>query len=306
MATFDRSATGTIDSLRFSAAGVASGYAVALAGPPAGTRPPSLAVPLSLLVSSTSAINTDVAVQVSVDPAFGSLAYSNTLTNRADGIHSVTVSGLADQTKYYWRARAAETGTTTWTAWTPAWTFTPDLSAGKAFGYVYLNAGADAVPDPDSVGWVAENVGVAVTPSSVGFGAVSENVGVAVTLSGVGFGYAHYGDASTNPPDPRIWFLLPAAGRSGDGIRIFCFGVGDLAATFSGSVELDYGSILGWVAVPVISWQTFPPGPEAYTALRKLDPAAGYIDMQHTVIEIVIPDGAVPPGYPVRIRTVTP
>lgn len=306
MAVLDRAASGVLGSLRFAAAGVASGYAVALDGPPSGTRPPSRAVPLTLLVSSTSAINTDVAVEVSADPAFGSLFYSNTLTDRADGIHSVTVSGLVDQTKYYWRARAAETGTTAWAAWTPAWTFTPDLSAGKAFAYVNLNAGADLQPDPDSVAYVAENVGAELTPSGTGFGYVGENVGVMVTLSGLGFGYAHYGDASTNPPDPRVWFLLPAAGRSGDGIRIFCFGVGDLVGTYSGSVELDYGGTVGWVSVPVISWQTFPPGPDAYTAARKLDPAAGYIDMQHSVVEIVIPDGAAPPGYPVRIRTVTP
>lgn len=308
MATFDRSASLTLGALGFAASGVASGYAVALDGPPSGTRPPSLAVPLTVLVSSTSALNTDVALEVATDPGFApaSVVYSNTLTDRADGIHAVTVAGLADRTVYHWRARAAETGTTSWAAWTPAWTFTPDLSAGKAFGYVNLNAGADLVPDPDSVAYVSENVGASVTPSSVGFGYHSENIGVAVTLSGLGFGYGHYGDASTNPPAPHVWFLKPAAGRSGDGIRIYCFGVGDLVGTYAGSVELDYGGAIGWVSVPVTSWQTFPPGPEAYTALRKLDPAAGYIDMQHTVVEIVIPDGAAPPGYPVRIRTVTP
>lgn len=306
MANFDRSAALDLRPLRFAAAGVASGYAVALDGPPSGTRPPSLAVPLTLLVSSTSALNTDVGLEVSTDPAFGSLAYSNTLTNRADGIHSVTVGGLTDATLYYWRARASETGAAAWGAWTPAWTFQPDLSAGKGFAYVYLNAGADVQPDPDVVAFVHENVGAEVTPSGTGFGYVWENVGVIVTLSGLGFGYGHYGDASTNPPDPHVWFLVPTAGRSGDGIKIYCFGVGDLIGTYSGSVELDYGGTIGWVSVPVVSWQTFPPGPEAYTALRKLDPESGYIDMQHSIVEIVIPDGAVPPGYPLRIRTVTP
>jgi hypothetical protein len=306
MANIDRAATLTLRPLRFSVAGVASGYAVALDGPPSGTRPPSLAVPLTFLVSSTSSLNTDVAVEVSADPGFGVLVYSNTLTDRGDGIHSVTVSGLVDRTTYYWRARAAETGTAGWSSWTPARTFTPDLSAGKAFGYVSLNYGAAPVPDPDAVWFSDQNVGFVGTSSGVGFGYNDENVGVQVTLSAVGFGYAHYGDASTNPPAPWIWFLLPAAGRSGDGIKIYCFGVGDLIGTYSGSVELDYGGTIGWVSVPVTSWQTFPPGPEAYTALRKMDPAAGYIDMQHSIVEIVIPDGAVPPGYPLRIRTVTP
>lgn len=305
MANIDRAASGTLRALRFSASGVASGYAVALDGPPAGTRPPSLAVPLTLLVSSTSALNTDVAVQVATDAGFASVVYSNTLTNRADGIHSVTVSGLVNATKYYWRARAAETGTTSWAAWTPAWTFTPDLAAGKGFGYVSENVGAQLTPDPDSVAFVDENVGVIVSPSSVGFGYNSENVGVVVTLSGLGFGYAHYGDASTNPPGPHVWFLLPAAGREGDGIGIYCFGVGDLVGTYAGSVELFYAGA-GWVAVPVVSWQTFPPGVNAYTAARVLDPSIPHIDMQHTVIEIVVPAGALPPGYPLRVRTVTP
>lgn len=308
MAIFDRSASLTLPGLRFAASGVASGYAVALDGPPSGTRPPSLAVPLTVLVSSTSALNTDVGLEVATDPGFApaSVVYSNTLLNRADGIHSVTVAGLADRTVYHWRARAAETGTVSWGAWTPAWTFTPDLSAGKGFGYVNFNAGATLVPDPDSVAFVDENVGVMVTLSSVGFGYNDENVGVLVTLSGLGFGYGHYGDASTNPPAPHVWFLKPAAGRSGDGIKIYCFGVGDLVGTYSGSVQLFYGGTLGWVTVPVVSWQTFPPGVDAYTAARRLDPEAAYIDMQHSVVEIVVPDGAVPPGYPLRIRTVTP
>jgi hypothetical protein len=125
-----------------------------------------------------------------------------------------------------------------------------------------------------------------------------------VTLSEEVPFYVYLGDVSTNPPDPHLWFLVPAAGRSGDGIKIYCFGVGDLQATFSGLVELDYG--FGWVSVPVTSWQTFPAGPNAYLASRMLDPEAAYIDMQHTAVEITIPDGALPPGYPLRIRTVTP
>jgi len=75
---------------------------------------------------------------------------------------------------------------------------------------------------------------------------------------------------------------------------------------YSGSVELYYGTARGWVTVPVVSWQTFPPTANAYTAARKLDPETAYIDMQHSIVEIVVPDGAVPPGYPTRIRTVTP
>jgi hypothetical protein len=157
-------------------------------------------------------------------------------------------------------------------------------------------------------GWsyVDENTGPADNRKSLAIQYTDRNVGFAVNLVSIGWGYAALGDVNTAPPTPHVWFLKPAAGRSGDGINIYCFGVGDLIETYAGSVELDYGGTIGWVAVPVTSWQTFPPGPEAYTMARKLDQETGYIDMQHSVVQITIPDGALPPGYPLRIRTVTP
>jgi hypothetical protein len=289
------------------AVAVTSGYAVALQGPPEGTRIPSLAVPLVLLVSSTSALNTDVALEVATSSGFGgSVVYSNTLTNRGDGTHSVTVSGLVNLTKYWWRARAAETGTTAWTAWTPARTFIPDLNAGKAFGFVVENVGFSPAVSSTGLWAVAENVGLALLPASAGVWSSVFNAGLPPLVSGSVPFYVFEGDVSTNPPGPHVWFLRPSAGRSGDGIAIYCFGVGDLVGTYSGSVQLYYGAVLGWVTVPVTSWQTFPASANAYTAARKLDTATAFIDMQHSKIEIVVPDGALPPGYPVRIRTVTP
>lgn len=59
----------------------------------------------------------------------------------------------------------------------------------------------------------------------------------------------------------------------------------------------------GWQTVPVVSWQTFPPDANAYTEDRLLDETTQHIDMQHQVVEIVVPPGAIPPGYPVRICT---
>lgn len=306
MANLDTGATLVLGGFQFAAAGVASGYAVALDGPPSGTRPPSLAVSLTVLVSSTSELATDVALEVATDAGFASVFYANTLTARADGIHSATVSGLTNLTTYHWRARAAETGTTSWAPWTSAWTFTPDLDAGKGFGYVDENVGAEVTPSSSTFGSVDENVGAEITRVATGFGSVDENVGAEITRTALGFGYGHEGDVSTNPPSPHVWFLRPTAGRSGDGINIYCFGVGDLVTTYSGSVELDYGGTIGWVSVPVTSWQTFPPTENAYTAARKLDELEGYVDMQHSVVQITIPDGALPPGYPLRIRTVTP
>lgn len=67
-------------------------------------------------------------------------------------------------------------------------------------------------------------------------------------------------------------------------------------------VEINYGGE-NWEPVQVLGWQTYPPDPNAYTELRMIDPETEHIDMQHTVIEITVPEEAVPPGYPIRIRT---
>lgn len=189
------------------------------------------------------------------------------------------------------------------------WTFTPDLDSGRGFAYVDENMGVDLTLDPDvtAAAYVDENMGVElVLDRDVTAAAyVDLNHGVAITMTAEGVEYAHYGDVNTLAPFPHIWFLRPAAGREGDGISIVCFGVGDLVTTYSGSVELYYGPTLGWIAVPVTAWNTYPPTVNAYTADRRLDPPASLIDMQHTVIEIVVPVGALPPGYPLRVRTVT-
>jgi hypothetical protein len=282
-------------------------HTVSLTAPADQNRVQAVNVPLSVVVSHTgSGTATDVHFQVALTADFAAPVRDFTLVALPDGYTTTVQTALSDQTKYYWRARAAYAGSGLWQAWTPARWFMVDTATGRGFADAHMNIGVTLTADPDSVAYVHENIGVIVAPTSFSVAYVLENVGLKFTPDPDGVAYVHEGDVSTNPPAPYIWFLLPAAGRSGDGVRIFCFGVGDLQATFAGSVELDYGSTVGWVAVPVISWQTFPPGPEAYTALRKLDPAAGYIDMQHSVIEIVIPDGALPPGYPLRIRTVTP
>lgn len=306
MAFFDRAATLTLRPLVFTATGVASAYAAAPVRPSSGTRLPATTVALEMVVSSSGVLNTDVQIQVSTSAAFGTTVYSNTLTDRADGGHLVTVAGLANLTTYYWRVRAAETGTTGWSSWSPVQSFTPDLNSGKAWGYAANNTGAAGALHFPAFQYTDENAGPGDTLESSGYQYTDGNVGFPLTFKSEAWAYAHYGDVNTLAPSPHIWFLRPAAGREGDGISIVCFGVGDLVGTYSGSVQLYYGPAIGWVTVPVVSWQTFPPTPDAYTELRRLDPLAFHIDMQHSVIEIVVPLGALPPGYPLRVRTVTP
>lgn len=306
MANIDGAGSFTLAPLWFQAEAVAAQFAAIQTDPPDGTRPPSLGIPLTIMVSSSTLTHTDVQVQVDDTADFSSPVYDLVLTDRANVPVSVTPGGLVNKTTYYWRVRAAQTGTTGWSAWSTVWTYTPDLDSGKAFAYVNENMGASPVPDPDAVGQNVVNVGVFDTPSGTAFRYEDENIGVEWTPDGDGFGYSHYGDASTNTPTPHLWWLRPASGRAGDGVEIVCFGVGDLASTYGGVVEAYYGAGRGWVAIPTTGWQTYPETVNAYTPARELDEAGNIIDMQHTVVAVTVPLDALPPGLPLRIRTEGP
>jgi hypothetical protein len=310
MAYRDAAGSATIGGVTGSAALLVGAQGITPYSPTSGSRIQTLALFLSIFVGRTDGLNSDIEWQVATDAAFSNVVWSTSLSNQPAGQKSVITSTMVDKTTYYWRARASLTGAGTWTAWTPTRTVTPDLNTGRGYAYIHENVGVTVSPEPDvtSVQPVHENVGVLLTLDRdvTSVQPVHLNVGFRLYPDPDAVQYVHEGDVNTLPPTPHIWFLSPAAGRSGDGIRIFCFGVGDLVSTYAGSVQLYYGSVLGWVTVPVVSWQTFPPGPNAYTAARMLDPETGYIDMQHSVVEIVVPDGALPPGYPLRIRTVTP
>lgn len=307
MTNRDGAGTGTFQPLRFTAGAAVAAYAVVPISPANGDRVPATSIALVVDVSNTAGGNSDVPFELASDSGFTTIVWSTTQTNVANGLLSVIASGLTNLTKYWWRARLAPTGTTTWGPWSPVRTLTPDLNSGRGFGYVDFNGGVFLQMEPDvtSVEYVNDNVGLALVQerdvTSVEY--VNENIGVAIVLHPEAVEYAYYGDVNTLTPTPHIWFLKPKSGRPGDGIRIFCFGVGDLQATFSGVVEAYWGPVLGWVTVPVINWQTFLPTSEAYTALRQLDELAEIIDMQHSVVEITVPLSALPPGMPVRIRT---
>lgn len=290
---------------RSTASGAKENYAVVPVSPASGDRYPSLGVTLTVNLSGVSAGNFDVPWQVATDAAFSSLVYSSTSINVPQGLYSIVVSGLTAGTMYYWRARAAPTGTTTWGAYSPTWIVTPDSLSGNAAEYIHANVGADYPLDPDvtAAAYVDLNAGAVLPldPDVTAAAYVDWNVGAEITLDPDAVEYAHYGDVNTLTPTPHIWFLKPSAGRGGDGITIICFGAGDLQATFSGQIEVFKGAV--WVPVSVTNWQTFLPTVHAYDALRQIDEALNIIDMQHTAIEITVPADSIPPGYPIRIRT---
>lgn len=282
---------------------VVASVAVALISPQNGERTPSTAVPLTVAVSNNGGVNTDVEFIVSTDPAFGSTAATATVTNQPNGTFYWQPSGLSASVLYYWRARGAPTGTTTWGPWSEVRSFTIDINTSRALEYSYENVGPLRVSYSGVIDYSYENVGFQVIYYSGVIEYVHENVGFRISIDPDAVEYAFEGDVSTNTPTPRLWFLLPNSARPLDGVAIYGLGMGDLVSTFDAQVQILPTGATEWIDVPVVSWQTFPPTDDAYTEDRVLNPSTGEIDMQRTVVEILVPDESQPPGFLIRIRT---
>lgn len=451
MAFIDSAAEGRIGPLRSIATATVSSVAIIPISPYIGDR---ITVPeLRFEVSNTGVANSDVQVQVSTSDTFGTTVYTTTLTNVADGIHSVVATGLSAGVTYYWRARAADTGTTGWGPWSgqpavefapatviasaassnggagfgadeafdgdPAsywltdggampqwisceiatpqiitkltltmrnvdpftrspldwtfegstdgstwdniatfhtgganwtagpvtyyvgsgiayehhrlhitesngddligivamelaeaqlpeyvpWSFIIDPNSSRGVAIIEQNLGAETTLASSGSHYIEENVGLPSILASLAGAYVESNIGFIITLSAIGAGYIEEGEVNEDTPTPHIWFLQPDSGRPLDGVNVVGFGVGDLQTIYDGEVQIKAVDSTEWVSVAIVSWQTFPPTPDAYTPERLLDPIIPVIDMQHTVIGIVIPAEALPPGYQVRIRT---
>lgn len=246
-----------------------------------------------------------VQLQVSTSPAFGTTVHDSDLTQADNVTGGRQVSALTDGTTYYMRARAKKTiGSYNYVGvWSATRSFTVITKSGIASMNITMNIGVEHTPAQTWPAYAYENVGIEHTPQQVWPAYAYENVGVEITIVDNVPQYVYEGDVNTATPNPVIWFLLPSFGREGDGIAIYGFGFGDLQSTYTGVVEVDWGGVTGWQSVPIVSWQTFPADAPAYTAARIIDEVAGIVDPQHTVIQILVPTGAIPPGYPVRVRT---
>lgn len=303
MAYIDGAGFTKLKPLRMAAAGVAAVYGVAILSPNNGVREPSQAVVLQFIVSSTTGFNVDVQVEVAEDETFTSIVWSNTLPALESGHTEVVASGLLDGTQYFWRVRAAEAGTTGWTEWTETRFFYVDLDAGKGFAYSFVNVGTEPnTVDPDPISYTYLNQGILDLPEPTAFAYVYGNAGLPATTSSAGIAYVYMGDVDDSTPTPHIWFLRPAAGRPGDGIRVIGFGFGDTPTQYNGVLEMLLNG--EWVGVDVTAWQTYPASPDAYTDDRMIDVITGLtVDPQHTEIEFVIASYLIPPGVSVRVRT---
>lgn len=282
-------------------------YTVAQLGPVNGNAIPMLTAPLSVTVGHDIGWVTDVEFQLSRDPEYATLDWSVLKIEQTDGQVNALATGLLDESRYYWRARVKESGPQgLWSGWTASWVILIDTGSGRAFGYSEMNFGTAISQVSTETRYVEANVGWLPVENHSAIAYTDENVGLKHQSRSEAFAYAEEGDVSTNTPTPHIWFLKPSTARAGDGVRIFGFGLGDLAASFNGVVEINYPGSRGWQTVNVVNWQTFPADPSAYTEDRVLDPVFERIDMQHQVVEITVPNDAVPPGYGIRIRTEGP
>lgn len=254
---------------------------------------------------SADGSSADVQLQVSTVNTFVSTVHDSDLTQADNVSGGRQVSALTDGVTYYMRARAKKTiGSYNYVGpWSATRSFTVVTKSGISTMNVTMNIGVEHTPSQSWPEYAYENVGVDDNPSQSWPVYAYENVGVEITVVDNIPQYVYEGDVNTATPNPVIWFLLPSYGREGDGIAIYGFGFGDLQSTFSGVVEINWGGVIGWQSVPIVSWQTFPADAPAYTSDRVIDEIAGIVDPQHTVIQIVVPTGAIPPGYPVRVRT---
>lgn len=291
---------------RWNATGLTAAVGVVLISPNSGEKFPSLGVPLYFAVGNNGGTNTDVQVQVASDAGFVTVVSAPSPTNLPNGTATVQPTGLVAGTTYWWRARGAPTGTTTWGPWSATWTFAIDLNTGKACEYSMENIGIDPILYSGTVDSIMENVGVEIVLYPGGIEYLLENVGVEIVLDSDGIEYVYEGDVSSNTPTPHIWWLIPSAGRAGDGISVVGFGFGDLASTYGGVVEIYLPDTTGWTVLGTVSWQTFGANAHGYDELRHISMVLNEIDMQHQIIQFLIPDGSIPPGYGIRVRTVGP
>lgn len=269
---------------------------------------PSLTPTIFTQQDSADGSSAAVQLQVSIVDTFTSTVHDSDLNQPHNVSQGRQVTGLGDGVTYYLRARAKKTiGSYNYVGpWSATSTFTVITKSGIASMNITMNIGVEHTPSTVSPAYSYQNVGVEHTPSTSWAAYAYQNVGVQYTPVDFTPQYVFIGDVNTDTPNPVIWFLRPEYGREGDGIAIYGFGFGDLQSTYGGVVEIDWGGAIGWQSVPISSWQTFPPTGSAYSGNREIDELLGNVDPQHTVIQIIVPSGAIPPGYPVRVRTEGP
>lgn len=307
MAFIDGAGTGVLRGLRFTGRGAVGEIAVVPLSPEHNGV--SETGHLFFRVDITSAVDADVDIEVSSDDTFTTTDWSTTLVTLSSGNYNVLPTGLTPGTTYYWRMRAGEAGSGVFGDWVlygdpgVPWSFVYGPGRSEAHEYTYINLGALDIPSPDAHEYVYLNAGFELVLSPDGGEYIYLNVGFEVTLNQDEHSYIYLGDIDESTPHPHIWWLYPAGGREGDGIKIVGYGFGHTQVEYDGVVEIDWGGTLGWQPIAHVSWQTIVAGSDAYTEDRRISEFLNLSDPEHQIVEIIVPPDAIPPGYPIRIRT---
>lgn len=113
-----------------------------------------------------------------------------------------------------------------------------------------------------------------------------ENVGISpITPAMADFPYT-YENATTDAPQPHIWYITPTAVNLGDTVTIIGMGFGDDQAAYLGSALLNEEFL-----VPFL-WFDVPAGTDAYDSVRSIHPSLDSADPEHQRIQFVVPHDA--------------
>lgn len=292
----------TFGGLTSSASAVVKWWDAVPVTPANGGAYPTTAPLFHIQATTWDAGSAQVQLQVATNSTFTNIVHDSTVSQPHGVEQTRSVTGLVNGTRYWWRVRAGDG--TLWGLWSETRTLTIQVDSGKCFQVGMMNVGVSLISDPDAYDPATVNVGVLDTSQEEWPAYLYVNVGVAITRADEWPAY-FYANVTADPPMPHLWFLRPPSGREGDGVEVVGWGFGDTAAQYAAGVEIELEPGV-WTAMDTVTFQTFPATADGYTANRVLNQATGEIDPQHTIIAVVIPPGAEPPGYPVRVRTVTP
>ena len=160
MAFKDGAGSQTFGGFKWSAAAVAAQFSVVLVAPPTGNHIPSLAVPLQMLVDNNLGGTSDVQIQIATDKLFTNVIWPGSLAGVVNGQVTIQPTGLVLNTLYYWRARCAPAGTTTWGPWSGsilATNFSQVASASDSIDSTPTNQPSNAFDGVDSTYWHSNN-----------------------------------------------------------------------------------------------------------------------------------------------------
>jgi hypothetical protein len=166
--------------------------------------------------------------------------------------------------------------------------------------YVYSNAGFKVVLSAEAREYVYSNAGFKVVLSAEAREYVYENAGFQIILKSDVREYVYESEVDTSVPVPHVWFTYQPQGSAGDKVKLYGYGLGHVIDQYGADTWVDYGPVFTTdnVAAGVDDWEDVAPGPDAYTAVRRIWPGSltvpPVVTMSVEVITIIMPTAIAP------------